>query len=79
MRLNYSAVAETINTPGPAQLSIAFSTASDRKLGGAWEQGKLFGTVAENINTTTFSTSALPSKEVQRYYTLNVDTKYAIK
>ena len=25
--------------PGPAQLSVAFSTASDGKLGGAWERG----------------------------------------
>ena len=25
--------------PGPTQLSIAISTASDEKLGGAWEQG----------------------------------------
>ena len=25
--------------PGPAQLSIAISTASDEKLGGAWERG----------------------------------------
>ena len=25
--------------PGPAQLPIAFNTASDEKLGGAWERG----------------------------------------
>ena len=29
--------------PGPAQLSVAISTASDEKLGGAWERGYSVG------------------------------------
>ena len=34
-------VADLASYPGPAQLSVACSTRSDGKLGGAWVRGKL--------------------------------------
>ena len=45
--------------PGPAQLSIAISTASDRKLNGAWERGQNNG-----LKEITFGWSHSQAEEV---------------